>query len=79
MDKRTEIGASTSSPQSKADPLASLNFKVPLHIRSQFKIYAARRNMSMTEVLLHLLADCLAADEDCGDGGLSAVKQEIKK
>jgi hypothetical protein len=38
-----------------AIPLVCLNFKVPLQVRQQFKICAARRNMTMTELLLRLL------------------------
>jgi hypothetical protein len=39
-----------------------LNFKVPLRIRQQFKIYAAQHNMTMTEMLLKLVADCLSRE-----------------
>jgi len=42
--------------------LVCLNFKVPMRVRQQFKICAARNNMSMTELLLKLLADYLADD-----------------
>jgi hypothetical protein len=35
--------------------LVCLNFKVPLRVRQQFKIYAARHNMTMTDLLLRLL------------------------
>lgn len=38
--------------------LVSLNFKVPFSVRQRFKIHAATQGMSMTELLLHLLADC---------------------
>jgi hypothetical protein len=47
-----------SSPRG-ATQLACLNFKVPLQIRQQFKICAARQNMTMTELLLRLLDDFL--------------------
>ena len=33
----------------------SLNFKVPLRVRQQFKLLAASSNMTMTELLLRLL------------------------
>jgi hypothetical protein len=46
--------------------LVCLNFKVPMRIRQQFKIYAARHNMTMTDLLLHLLRDCLASDTPAG-------------
>jgi hypothetical protein len=39
--------------------LVCLNFKVPLRTRQQFKIYAARHNMTMTEMLLRLLDGCM--------------------
>lgn len=39
--------------------LVCLNFKVPLHIRQQLKVSAARRNMTMTALLLRLLDDAL--------------------
>jgi hypothetical protein len=42
-------------PANAADNLVCLNFKVPMRVRQQFKIYAARHNMTMTEVLLKLL------------------------
>jgi hypothetical protein len=35
--------------------LVCLNFKVPMRVRQQFKIYAARHNMTMTDLLLRLL------------------------
>jgi hypothetical protein len=40
--------------------LVCLNFKVPMRLRQQFKIYAARHNMTMTELLMRLINDCLA-------------------
>ena len=43
-----------------------LNFKVPLSVRQRFKIYAARNNMTMTELLMRLLDDCLSADNPQG-------------
>lgn len=44
------------------NPIVCLNFKVPLRVRQQFKIYAARHNLTMTELLLRLLDDCLSSD-----------------
>jgi hypothetical protein len=58
--------------------LVCLNFKVPLRVRQQFKIYAARHNMTMTELLLRLLDDCLASDVNRGQPN-ALTKQEIKK
>jgi hypothetical protein len=57
--------------------LVCLNFKVPLRIRQQFKIHAAEHNMSMTELLLHLLNDCLISDVH--NGPVQRTKEEIKK
>jgi hypothetical protein len=52
-------GMARTSRTRGVDPLVCLNFKVPLRTRQQFKQYAARHNMSMTDLLLHLLDDCL--------------------
>jgi len=57
--------------------LVCLNFKVPLRVRQNFKIYAARNNVSMTELLLRLFDDCLANDARCDLNALT--KPEIKK
>ncbi len=43
-------------------PLVCLNFKVPLRIRQQFKQYAARNNITMTELLLKLVNQCLEVE-----------------
>lgn len=58
--------------------LVCLNFKVPLRVRQQFKIYAVRHNMTMTELLLRLLDDCLTSDAS-RDQPNTLTKQEIKK
>jgi len=42
--------------------LVCLNFKVPLRIRQQFKIGAARQNMTMTDLLMRLLNDYLNSE-----------------
>jgi hypothetical protein len=63
---------------SRTSSLVCLNFKVPLRVRQQFKIHAARRNMTMTELLLRLLDDFLAADVDRGPSP-AIIKREIKK
>lgn len=49
-------------PVRTINSLVCLNFKVPLRVRQQFKIYAARHNMTMTELLLRLLDDRLNLD-----------------
>jgi hypothetical protein len=41
----------------KNTDLVCLNFKVPLHVRKHLKLFATANNMTMTEVLLQLLAD----------------------
>jgi hypothetical protein len=50
------------APSSTVD-FVCLNFKVPLRIRQEFKACAARRNMTMTDLLLQLLDGCLKHDE----------------
>jgi hypothetical protein len=58
--------------------LVCLNFKVPLAVRQQFKICAARRNMTMTELLLRILDDALLAETGVAGRNL-LTKGEIKK
>lgn len=55
--------------------LVCLNFKVPLRVRQLFKIYAARHNMTMTEMLLRLLDDCLTSDSDRSQPTRSQTKE----
>jgi hypothetical protein len=70
---------SISNPRSGGTPtLVCLNFKVPLRVRQQFKIYAAKRNMTMTELLLRLLDDCLSHQSD-ENRQISSPKKETKK
>ena len=45
-----------------ARSLVCLNFKVPLQIRQKFKLVAARKNITMTDLLLRLIDDCLESD-----------------
>jgi hypothetical protein len=66
------------SSQCTSTDLVCLNFKVPLRVRQQFKIYAARHNMTMTELLLRLLDDCLTSDAS-RDQPNTLTKQEIEK
>lgn len=66
--------------QSKLDEkgtLVCLNFKVPLQMRQQFKIYAARRNMTMTELLIRLFNDHISSDLATRD--IIVANEEIKK
>jgi hypothetical protein len=66
-------------PSCAADTsLVCLNFKVPLRIRQQFKIFAARHNMTMTELLLRLLDDRLSEDANLGQT-TALTKQAINK
>jgi hypothetical protein len=44
-----------SAPQFISTDLVCLNFKVPMRVRQQFKIYAARHNVTMTDLLLRLI------------------------
>jgi hypothetical protein len=63
-----------------ADPrLVSLNFKVPLAVRQQFKICAAKHNLTMTELLLQLMANFLASPACSNLPNNESSKQEIKK
>lgn len=48
-------------------PLVCLNFKVPLQTRQQFKLYAARHNITMTELLLKLIDHCLKLETRLDD------------
>jgi hypothetical protein len=53
--KGTELLAERPDSQFTSTDLVCLNFKVPLRVRQQFKICAARHNLTMTELLLLLL------------------------
>jgi hypothetical protein len=58
--------------------LVCLNFKVPLRLRQQFKICAAQHNMTMTDLLLHLVENCLANSSNPKNPH-SLIEKEIKK
>jgi len=61
--KGAELLAETIDPsECTSTDLVGLNFKVPLQFRLQFKIYATKQNMTMTELLLQLFDDRLRAD-----------------
>jgi hypothetical protein len=60
------LSRTTVFQSSPGTTLVCLNFKVPLSVRQQFKIYAARNNMTMTELLMRLLDDCLSSDNTQG-------------
>ena len=61
--KGTELLAErTGFPVQKNTDLVCLNFKVPLRVRQQFKICAARHHLTMTELLLRLLDASLTVD-----------------
>jgi hypothetical protein len=74
MDELSEGFVERSADSSRATVFASsldttlvcLNFKVPLSVRKKFKIYAAHNNMTMTELLMRLLDDCLSSDDTAG-------------
>lgn len=67
MDKRSEGALTTRlTERSRTIPLVSLNFKVPLQIRVKFKIYAAKRNLTMTELFLQLLAERISTEQHVG-------------
>ena len=48
--------------QCTSTDLVGLNFRVPLQLRLQFKVYATKQNMTMTELLLQLFEERLRAD-----------------
>jgi hypothetical protein len=54
--------ASTTEHPSARTGTVCLNFKVPRRVRQQFKAYAARHDMTMTELLLHLLEENIGSD-----------------
>jgi hypothetical protein len=58
--------------------LVCLNFKVPLRVRRQFKIRAAKRNLTMTELLLLLIEEPASADTKEVNTD-AAQSKEIKK
>lgn len=60
--KDAEYLTEQADSQFTSTDLVCLNFKVPLRVRQQFKIYAAQHNMTMTALLLRLLDDCLKPD-----------------
>ena len=61
--------------QCRSTDLVCLNFKVPLRVRQQFKICAARRNLTMTELLLRLLEDSLTLDAQGRPNPHSQIKK----
>jgi hypothetical protein len=72
------ILAERSPSQCSSIPLVCLNFKVPLRVRQQFKIYAARHNLTMTELLLQMLSDLLVSEAHSSKHS-AFTKQEVKK
>jgi hypothetical protein len=56
--------------------LVSLNFKVPLRLRLEFKVYAAHHNMTMTDLLLQLFEERLFSEKDHEQ---TFINLEIKK
>jgi len=61
--KGNELLADRRITQSTSTGLVCLNFKVPLRLRQQFKMCAARHNLTMTELLLRLLDAILILDD----------------
>lgn len=57
-----ELLAERPKSKSASTDLISLNFKVPPQLRLQFKVYATKQNMTMTELLWQLFEDRLRAD-----------------
>jgi hypothetical protein len=57
--------------------LVCLNFKVPLQVRQKLKSYATRQNMTMTELLLHLLDDCVRSDAVNAKRSNKEIKKQL--
>jgi hypothetical protein len=74
-----ESRANRLAPENITTKLVCLNFKVPMRIRQQFKIAAARHNMTMTELLLHLVNDFMNAPLVGNRQHELPTQQEIKK
>jgi hypothetical protein len=55
-------GLDRPNSQFTSTALVCLNFKVPLRVRQQFKICAARHNLTMTQLLLRLLEENLTLE-----------------
>jgi hypothetical protein len=67
--------AETQIASQRTTDLVCLNFKVPLRVRQQFKVYAARHNITMTELLMQLL-NRLPLD---AQGQPNAIASQMKK
>jgi hypothetical protein len=73
--KGTELLAERPDSQFTSTDLVCLNFKVPLRVRQQFKICAARHNLTMTELLLRLLNAGLTLDAQGQPNAHSQIKK----
>jgi hypothetical protein len=69
------ISAERPSALGTPTTIVCLNFKVPLRVRQQFKICAARSNLTMTELLLRLLDASLTLDAQDQRNGHSQIKK----
>ena len=78
-DSQTIIRTERLSSRAASHALVCLNFKVPLRIRQQFKMYAARHNITMTELLLKILDDLLISEGNNGRLNNALTQQEVKK
>jgi len=78
-DSQTIIRTERLSSRGASNALVCLNFKVPLRIRQQFKMYAARHNITMTELLLKILDDLLISEGNNGRLNNALTQQEVKK
>lgn len=63
------------SASCRTKDLVCLNFKVPLRVRQQFKVCAARHNMTMTELLLQFINECAATDSNSDDSSAPPIKK----
>jgi hypothetical protein len=74
-----DLRAKRLRPANADSGLVCLNFKVPMRIRQQFKITAARHNVTMTELLLRLVDDFTNSPAEGNRLHELSTKQEIKK
>jgi hypothetical protein len=72
-----DIRAKRQKASTTAGRLVCLNFKVPMQVRQQLKIHAARQDVTMTELLLQLVDKFMNAS--VGPPPEISTKEEIKE
>lgn len=63
-DSRLMLERKTRRPP-KPERLVCLNFKVPLWVRQRMKLHALQNNVTMTALLLRILAETRIVGDDC--------------